>query len=161
VLVAIKGHPVRPELSGRPTLLAQAVFSFFYKDRFQEEHTLTEASPEFQRLTAAWGGTFIKKPVDAFEVKSHQPRRNLDLTKIFSVGASGGKRDEDSMVAKLFTKVMRLFLKKFKESNGNNYKERDVHKFSKEMKARFRKIKKIQAPDMKNLKGTWEPVFSD
>lgn len=146
VVVAVKGHHIKPQLLNRPSLSAQAVFGFYHRKRLQAEFPFNEASFEFRTLVAEWGGVFIKKPAKPSEVKSHQPKKRLDATKLFSVGASGGSKGENSMAAKLFTKVIRIFLARFDAENAGLYEMEDVLRFTEKTKVRLRKVRLVEIP---------------
>ncbi len=150
IVVAIKGHHMRPELPGRPSLAAQAVFSFYHQDQIQGEHPFTEGSPEFRSLTEKWGGIFIKNPIK--KEKSHQTKEHEDPSNLFTVGASGGKLDENSMAIKAFTKAMNVFLAEFRAELKGVYNETKVLIFSEKMRVRLNRVKIVELPKRTVLK---------
>lgn len=152
IVVAVKGHHVRPNLPGRPTLRAQSVFSHYHRKRHQEEHPYTEQSPEFRSLVAKWGAIHISKPVEPMRVRSHQPKKKIDLASVFSVGATGGKPDENSMAESLFRRVMVIFLSEFEMEYRGEYNMEKVRSFSEKMSTRLSRVKHIKAPDLKAQK---------
>ncbi len=153
VVVAIKGHHMKPEIPGRPTMSAQAVFGHNHRNRCQKKKPFTEDSTEFRNLAAKWGKILILIPIKPSQVKSHQPKNRPDLANVFSVGASGRRSEQNSMAAVAFEKVMKVFLKEFEEEFKGEYNEEIVRIFSEKMRARLSRVRKVQVPSMKTLEG--------